>query len=79
MASLYSDFRHLRTTNPDGYAANIAAWQGTLANAAREGLLLTPGGSTDLLAIETGEELLRALQSPEWGRPAAIGTVIVRT
>ena len=31
----------------------------------------------DLLTIRTGEELSRALASKEWGRPMALGAVIV--
>ena len=33
----------------------------------------------DLLTIRTGEELSRALASKEWGRPMALGAVIVST
>ncbi|KAI9783423.1 MAG: hypothetical protein M1816_001397 [Peltula sp. TS41687] len=75
-ASLYSDFRYLQTTNPDGYTANITAWKAALTNAAREQLLPAPGGIPDLLTIHTGPELLQALESKEWGRPLALGTVV---
>ncbi len=45
--------------------------------AAHEGLLPTSASSKDLLILNTSEELLRALESKEWGRPLALGTVIV--
>lgn len=73
LASLYSDFRAQASTNPDGYAANVSAWRKALADAARAGLL--PGG--DLLVVKTGEELLRELEMAGWGRPGAIGAVVV--
>ncbi|KAK5135769.1 hypothetical protein LTR04_004591, partial [Oleoguttula sp. CCFEE 6159] len=63
-------------TNPDGYAANIAAWRDALTAAARAGLIPSQGIDHDLLAIRTGDELARALESREWGRPLALGTVI---
>ncbi|KAL9120783.1 MAG: hypothetical protein Q9187_002658 [Circinaria calcarea] len=73
VASLYSDFRLLRITNPDGYAANIAAWETALAHAVEAGRV--PGGH-DILSLGTGPELLRALETKEWGRPLALGAVI---
>ncbi|KAK5020291.1 hypothetical protein LTR16_001269, partial [Cryomyces antarcticus] len=76
LASLYSDFRLQAATNPDGYAANIAAWRDALTAAARAGLIPSQGIDHDLLAIRTGDELARALESREWGRPLALGTVI---
>ncbi|KAL2349739.1 hypothetical protein BJ546DRAFT_620746 [Cryomyces antarcticus] len=76
LASLYSDFRLQAATNPDGYAANIAAWRDGLTAVARAGLIPSQGIDHDLLAIRTGDELARALESREWGRPLALGTVI---
>lgn len=35
-----------------------------------------PGGNS-ILALKTGPELLRALETKEWGRPLALDTVIV--
>lgn len=34
---------------------------------------------TDHLILRTDESLLRDLESSEWGRPAALGTVFVRS
>ncbi|MCJ1413462.1 hypothetical protein MMC19_007567 [Ptychographa xylographoides] len=73
LASLYSDFRLQRATNPHGYAANLSAWETGLAHAAWAGLL--PGGH-DTLLLTTGEALLRALETKEWGRPLALAPVI---
>ena len=74
LASLYSDFRYQRTTNPDGYAANIAAWEAMLQKAVQAGKI--PGGNS-ILALKTGPELSRALETKEWGRPLALDTVVV--
>lgn len=76
LAALYSDFRHLRATNPDGYSANIEAWRKGLADAAREGCIPSQGTSGNLLVLKVDEELLRALETKEWGRPLALGTVV---
>lgn len=77
LASLYSDFRVLRSTNPDGYAANVSAWQDALEHAARAGVIPAPGGGLSFLSLSTDENLMRALESKEWGRPLALGTVVV--
>lgn len=76
LAALYSDFRQLRTLNPDGYSANIEAWRKGLADAAKGGHLPSRGASCDTLVLNLDEELLRALEHPEWGRPLALGTVV---
>jgi charged multivesicular body protein 7 len=74
LASLYSDFRVQRTTNPDGYAANVSAWLVGLSHAAKDHALPEENGT---LALKTGESLLRALETKEHGRPLALGAVIV--
>ena len=79
LSSLYSDFRLQLNTNPDGYYANISAWKKALTDAARAGVIPAQGAVNDLLTIRTGEELSRALASKEWGRPMALGAVIVST
>ncbi|KAF2263340.1 hypothetical protein CC78DRAFT_534115 [Lojkania enalia] len=75
LASLYSDFRTQISSNPDGYHANIAAWKKALADAARAGVIPTKGASHDLLNIQIGEELARALQHREYGRPTCLPAV----
>lgn len=77
LASLYSDFRLQRSTNPDGYAANSSAWLRALTAAGDAGLLPTQhGGQHDRFVVRTGEELARALQTPQYGRPLALGSVL---
>ncbi|KAI5840718.1 hypothetical protein DFP73DRAFT_574523 [Morchella snyderi] len=70
LPSLYSDFRHLRTNNPRGFTANTTTWTGALASAVRAGVL------PDTLVLRTGEELVAALATREWGRPLGIGCVV---
>ncbi|MCJ1288386.1 hypothetical protein MMC26_007742 [Xylographa opegraphella] len=73
LASLYSDFRSQQAINPDGYKTNLSAWETGLAHAAQAGLI--PGGK-DILSLRTGESLLHALETKEWGTPLALTPVI---
>ncbi|ORY16694.1 Snf7-domain-containing protein [Clohesyomyces aquaticus] len=75
LASLYSDFRTQIETNPDGYHANINAWKKALADATRAGVVPAQGSGCDLLNIRTGDELARALQHKEFGRPMCLKAV----
>lgn len=77
MPSLYSDFSLQRYTNPDGFDVNVYAWYYVLRKAAWEGLLPPGMSETDILSLTVGGELLSALETDEWGRPQALGTVIV--
>ncbi|KAK5730801.1 hypothetical protein LTR15_000739 [Elasticomyces elasticus] len=77
LASLYSDFRYQRQTNPDGYQANASAWLRALTAAAKAGLVPAQAGTQhDRFTVHTGEELLRGLQTQEFGRPLALGSVL---
>ncbi|KAM3424333.1 hypothetical protein BST61_g11130 [Cercospora zeina] len=79
LASLYSDFRHQRSTNPDGYTANSSAWLRALSAAAKAGLIPAQTGQTggnSRFVIDSGEGLLRALNTQEYGRPLALGAVL---
>ena len=77
LASLYSDFRSQRRTNPDGYEANASAWQRALRAAAEAGLLPTRAdGQQDRFVLHSGDELAKALQTQDFGRPLAIGAVV---
>ena len=76
LASLYSDFRYLHATNPEGYYANLAAWETGLSNAARLGLV---PGTRNRLSLKTGPQLVGALETVKWGKPLALGAVVVRT
>lgn len=77
LPALYSDFRPQRTLNPDGYQANISAWRHALAAIARSGLAPASRSSAqpDLLVLDCDERLVRALESKQFGRPLALGTV----
>lgn len=77
LPSLYSDFSLQRDTNPDGYAANVIAWETALTEAAQRGLITADPDGPDFLSLRTGEELLQSLETKEWGRPLALETVIV--
>ena len=72
LPSLYSDLSLQRHTNPDGYSANITAWQTALTRAALAGQL--PSGSSFLL--HPSDSLLNALSSPQYGRPLGIGALV---
>ncbi|KAJ0118961.1 snf7 family protein [Diaporthe amygdali] len=77
--ALYSDFRGLRSTNPDGYQANISAWRRGLAGLVRAGLAPSGSGSSpnpNHVVLKADESLLRALESKQYGRPLALGAVI---
>ena len=74
LASLYSDFRYQRSANPDGYEANASTWLRALASAVRAEVI--PSQSNDRLVLHTGDELASALQTPEFGRPLALGAVL---
>lgn len=79
MPALYSDFRGLRTTNPDGYQANVSAWRKALASLVRAGLAPASSSSSSSpnhTILTADESLLRALESKQYGRPLALGAVI---
>ncbi|KAF1839456.1 hypothetical protein BDW02DRAFT_585120 [Decorospora gaudefroyi] len=73
--SLYADFRHQLETNPEGYHANIAAWTKALSDAARGGVIPSQGTTHDLLSIRATDELARALQHPQYGKPTCLPAV----
>lgn len=77
MPSLYADFTLQRHSNPDGYAANTLVWINALSKAAQAGLVPADGGDHDTLSLRTGDALLQSLETKEWGRPLALGPVIV--
>jgi len=84
LASLYSDFSYQAKSNPDGYAANVSAWRQAISRALQAGKIPSSraaggasGSGYNTLLLETGEELSRALNTRTWGRPVALGNVIV--
>lgn len=77
LASLYSDFRSQRKTNPDGYEANASAWLRALRLTSNAGLLPGASGSQhDHYILHSSNELARQFQTTEFGRPLALGAVI---
>ncbi|KAL1902281.1 hypothetical protein Sste5346_001257 [Sporothrix stenoceras] len=92
LPALYSDFRGLRTTNPEGYAANVAAWRRALGSLVRGGMLpaaasilapskrksftTTATAARNFFVLTAGQPLLDALQSDRYGRPLALDAVI---
>ncbi|KAK0645529.1 hypothetical protein B0T16DRAFT_327806 [Cercophora newfieldiana] len=77
LPALYSDFRSQRTLNPDGYQANVSAWRRALSRIVRSGLAPSPkGAAPSLLVLNSNEQLLRALETKQYGRPLALGAVM---
>lgn len=67
---------------------NVAAWERALTRAARRGYVSTspsrePSSTTgtavqsDHLILRTDDSLLRDLEIPEYGRPVALGAMLV--
>jgi charged multivesicular body protein 7 len=75
LASLYADFRQQLEINPEGYHANVAAWTKALSDAARAGLIPKQGNTHDLLNIPTTDQLIQALQHPQYGKPTCLPAV----
>ncbi|KAL2177577.1 Snf7-domain-containing protein [Thermothelomyces heterothallicus CBS 202.75] len=77
LPALYSDFQTQRTLNPDGYQANVSAWRKALGRIVGSGLAPAGRGSApDLFVLHSDEQLLRALESKQYGRPLALGAVV---
>ncbi|KAI1437917.1 Snf7-domain-containing protein [Xylaria sp. CBS 124048] len=76
LPALYSDFRSQRTLNPDGFAANVSAWNRGLANAALAGHAPSKSHARNHLTLELDPTLLRALESKQFGSPLALGTAL---
>lgn len=71
LPSLYSDFRPLQASNPDGFEANVRTWIAALDAVLFASLVPAPG----ILIVKTDDKLLNSLVLPEWGKPLALGTV----
>ncbi|VVT58762.1 uncharacterized protein SAPINGB_P006371 [Magnusiomyces paraingens] len=68
--SLYSDFRKLAESNPEGYSANIAAWKSALWV-----VLGTPGLMPDTLLLTADADLIALFDTSLLGTPLALDTV----
>jgi hypothetical protein len=88
LPSLYSDFSTQKKTNPDGYHVNATAWEQALVKAARNGYIASSSGSSpgseaaqkrksNHLVLRVDDGLVRDLESPQLGRPVALGSVFV--
>ncbi|KIW21506.1 hypothetical protein PV08_02086 [Exophiala spinifera] len=73
LPSLYSDLSVQKITNPEGYAANTTAWTSALTRAALAGQLPV---AEQRLILQTSDDLLNALASPQYGRPSGLGHVL---
>ncbi|KAI1266994.1 Snf7-domain-containing protein [Xylariaceae sp. FL1019] len=76
LTALYSDFRSQRSLNPDGFVANVSAWKRGLSNAALAGHAPSKSPARSHVVLELDDALLRSLDSPELGRPLALGSVL---
>ena len=74
LTSLYSDFRHQKSSNPDGYFANVDVWETSLSDALKAGVIPE---SDDLLSLTISPALLRGLKSKQCGGPQALDAVFV--
>lgn len=72
LPSLYSDLSVQKTTNPEGYAANVTAWSSALTRAALAGQLPLE----QRLILQASDGLLDALASAQYGRPSGLGSVL---
>ncbi|KAM9902225.1 hypothetical protein OXX69_008411 [Metschnikowia pulcherrima] len=69
LPSLFSDFSNLKETNPDGYEANVSAWEELLLKCLR---LHTFDSSVALPAAS----LSASLEHPLYGKPKSLGLVL---
>ncbi|KAG6005903.1 hypothetical protein E4U21_007537 [Claviceps maximensis] len=76
LPALYADFRSQRTLNPDGYSANVIAWQDGLSCLAYHGLLSNAESRSSALVLSVDASLLRALESKQYGQPLALSSAI---
>ncbi|PHH60833.1 hypothetical protein CDD81_1130 [Ophiocordyceps australis] len=74
LPALYSDFRPLKTLNPEGFRANVAAWRDALFMLASKGLLSRHGSGSFILHVD--DSLPRLLESKQYGQPLALGTAL---
>lgn len=63
LASLYSDFRYQRDTNPDGYKANLEAWKEALVHAARAGVIPVTRETAKRKTVKLGKREDMAMKS----------------
>ena len=71
-------YRHM-----SGYRANVDEWRSALIAASREGILPTASdnkeGGGSRFVVQTGDHLLAALETRQFGIPVGLGKVVVRS
>ena len=81
LTSLYGDFTTHEQTNPEGYRANLEEWRNSLIAAARDGVIPPDPHATETsesrFVLPTGDHLLKALETRQFGIPVALGKVVV--
>lgn len=77
---LYSDFSYRRQSNPQGFDGAVTWWKQFLTALAIAGLQREDetAADNDHLVLRLDTELLDRLKRPGIGRPAALGSVMVR-
>jgi hypothetical protein len=77
--SLYDDLNRLKQFEPTGYIANVDVWRHALLAASKEGVLPTESGkpSKSRFVMSTGDQLLKALETRQFGVPQSLGLVLV--
>ncbi|KAK7926463.1 Snf7-domain-containing protein [Apiospora marii] len=76
LPALYSDFTPLRTINPDGFNANLSAWKHGLSSALLAGHAPSRSPQRSYFILELDDNLLRSLETKQFGQPLALGTVL---
>lgn len=69
--SLYSDFENLQIINPEGYEANLHAWNDLLVSLLMKGCF-APASSLSIPALS----LSQSLSIPQYGKPRALALVL---
>lgn len=73
LPSLYSDFRQLKQSNPDGFNANVIAWEQALSSATSARLTST---NESVFVFQSDEKILKSLRLRQYGEPLAVDCVI---
>ena len=74
LRSLYSDFSPLKSSNTEGYNANVKFWQSLLEDCVYRGAL---SSNKHKLVLEYDDSLKRDVTLSKYASPLALGVVIV--
>jgi hypothetical protein len=77
--SLYDDLNRLKQIEPAGYRANVDAWRNALLAASKAGVMPPEQGKAakSHFVMATGDQLLNALDTRQFGLPQSLGLVLV--